>query len=766
MESTIEEVSVDVILPLDVVMGADSKEITAGASDIHIEQLVNSFHKEHHCILVASSSLPLPTAAVVVVPPLESILTAKQIILSGNNQQADSIQDIQRSIDSLDSLLHQLLSSVDYHDVTSLQRGNSSPGFDTANNDANTTTTWTDIMGGSLFPHYETLDKTAVVMMHPNDIIALPGGNNGNDATMIPIPTVEHAVECYRCIREAWVLRLQWAVAASAASSKEINGNNNNTTTTTQTKFCSCIGQWEHFKGNVLRCLANQVIEHLMTREASSILRATPPCITDIWNNECYQPETCPTPDTMDSLYIDSTIRLLPSHEGYLRTYIATALKARNTIDICTCYIFHGDAATKYIFLDLLPYIAQKRGVKIRILLESMTMESQQLQRALGDSGLYKSSSSDTVLDSIIDGLEDAPSLRRAKQNFTCAADLLKEFFNVISSSSFGNISVIPDNIQVRWWIARDKIAKYRIKNHSKYNIFDGGDKKYGVVIAGGSNLVPRPASIDTDFAIQGEVAGLYSHDFDNMWNAMSGNVDDVSCLSLAEEKKEEEVQAPPIIVGDVPPGYPRLENHRTDDPTIRGVESKILFLPSQPNSSGEDVILRCVLGGIHRAETSIAICMGHFNIPLSVSYALKAATERGVKVSVIANSIYSCDLRGGQRDLFLSLKTALSVAPEVQLFVTAIKDGKKPPFLHSKYVVVDAKWTAVGSWNMWTRAAFYEKEAEVFVHSEAFAANVLDKFDKERNEYCVEVKTPAECDVFLPDGCFLCQGFGPFYDS
>ena len=30
MESTLEEVSVDVILPLDVVMGADSKEITAG----------------------------------------------------------------------------------------------------------------------------------------------------------------------------------------------------------------------------------------------------------------------------------------------------------------------------------------------------------------------------------------------------------------------------------------------------------------------------------------------------------------------------------------------------------------------------------------------------------------------------------------------------------------------------------------------------------------------------------------------------------------
>lgn len=62
----------------------------------------------------------------------------------------------------------------------------------------------------------------------------------------------------------------------------------------------------------------------------------------------------------------------------------------------------------------------------------------------------------------------------------------------------------------------------------------------------------------------------------------------------------------------------------------------------------------------------------------------------------------------------------------------------------------------------MWIRDAFYEMVAEVL---ETFAADLRDKLDRERSEYCVEVKTPTECDVFLLKGCILCQGFRPFYD-
>lgn len=101
---------------------------------------------------------------------------------------------------------------------------------------------------------------------------------------------------------------------------------------------------------------------------------------------------------------------------------------------------------------------------------------------------------------------------------------------------------------------------------------------------------------------------------------------------------------------------------------TTLALIQKIFFLASQSSSIGEDVILRCVIGGINSAKQSISICMGHFNVLLLVAKALQAATEPGVKVSVLTNSLYSCDLRGGQRDLFLWLGQLLALAPNIDL--------------------------------------------------------------------------------------------------
>jgi phosphatidylserine/phosphatidylglycerophosphate/cardiolipin synthase-like enzyme len=98
---------------------------------------------------------------------------------------------------------------------------------------------------------------------------------------------------------------------------------------------------------------------------------------------------------------------------------------------------------------------------------------------------------------------------------------------------------------------------------------------------------------------------------------------------------------------------------------------------------------------------------------------------------------------------------------------VTALKEGtdEGQPFLHSKYVIVDSGWVAVGSWNMWTRSAFYEMEAEIFVSSQALATELQKKFERERNEFTVQVKTAKECDKFLPSGCSICNQFGPFFE-
>jgi phosphatidylserine/phosphatidylglycerophosphate/cardiolipin synthase-like enzyme len=498
----------------------------------------------------------------------------------------------------------------------------------------------------------------------------------------------------------------------------------------------------------------------------------------------------------MSSLYLASTVHLLDNLEDYIYSYVECALKARHTIDISICYLFHVDPAARYILLDLIPFVAA-RGVKVRILFESMTVESQVLRGAF------------QVIQSKPDGTcggrfeyklpEGSPPFYRAQKELRCASHLIREVLDVASSSP---------NIDCRFWFARDERCKYRIKNHTKCHVFDGGMN--GRVIAGGSNVAPRPAQLDTDFIVEGGIAGSYLRHFDRMWEAMNARGGD---NTVTAEEKNEVGETPAFIFSkfnakelggsseekkEVDETLPTDSVFSTEEINQRGgVSSKSLFLPSVPSSLGEDVILRCVLGGINRAKESIFICMGHCNVPEVVAEALKKATERGVKVEILTNSFYTCDLRNGQRDLFKSLQQMLQIAPMVELvsamqilylvlsriqshsklsviicyfflpqYVTELKEGSNegPPFLHSKYVVVDSEWVAVGSWNMWTRSAFYEMEAEIFVFSSALATELQKKFERERNEFTVRVKTVKECEKYLPSGCSICAQFGPFF--
>jgi phosphatidylserine/phosphatidylglycerophosphate/cardiolipin synthase-like enzyme len=193
-------------------------------------------------------------------------------------------------------------------------------------------------------------------------------------------------------------------------------------------------------------------------------------------------------------------------------------------------------------------------------------------------------------------------------------------------------------------------------------------------------------------------------------------------------------------------------------------------FLRSTPSSLGEDCILRGVLEGIHQAKSSIHMCFGHSNFPEPVCQALKEASTRGVEVQIMVNSPHSCDLRGGQRDLFLSLKHLMKLAPNVKVFSTDMKEQNgqqiKPPFIHAKYVTIDGKWSAIGSWNMWHRAVFYEMEHELFIPDcGEIAQGLVKKFEEDKGRHCTLLAHADACDRFLPSGCVLCRGYGPFYN-
>jgi phosphatidylserine/phosphatidylglycerophosphate/cardiolipin synthase-like enzyme len=158
---------------------------------------------------------------------------------------------------------------------------------------------------------------------------------------------------------------------------------------------------------------------------------------------------------------------------------------------------------------------------------------------------------------------------------------------------------------------------------------------------------------------------------------------------------------------------------------------------------------------------------MGHSNYPKSLGIALAAATARGVQVQVLSNSKYSCDLLVNQRDMMLSSRDLLRVAPNVEYYTTSWKPGeKRTPFAHAKYVCIDGRWSAVGSWNVWTRGSFYELEHEALIESESVAKILEQKFENDKKT-TTRIWTAQELEPgagWCPTGCSVCRGFGSFF--
>ncbi len=200
---------------------------------------------------------------------LETVMASTTISL----ERATCIQSLEQLITRLSTL--------------SERSSGISPGFDCIEN----ALPWKQI---GVLPQYETLSS----------INAKQG--------IIPLPSPESAIELFELIKFAWQKRLDYEKCDTEGERES---------------YCSCFGHWRSNQ-NVMKQITNQVLEQVMTREASACLRSQP-AIASIWN-EAYSHEACPYPDTMDCLYIDSSIRLLTS-ETYLRAYIEAALSATST---------------------------------------------------------------------------------------------------------------------------------------------------------------------------------------------------------------------------------------------------------------------------------------------------------------------------------------------------------------------------------------------------------------------------------------------------
>ena len=564
------------------------------------------------------------------------------------------------------------------------------------------------------FPAYHTLDFHSTI----------------GDLRLIPIPSPAIAKRVYNHVRKIFKQRLGY-IECSARENKVDKHND-------FSNYCSCISEWreEQVASNEL---VNQVIEALMLEEASNYLCCHPPS-----SHHSTSLSRRPTKENLPAY--SNPIQLISDRDTYVVALIQALLASKHSVMISTCYVNYQDCAQLYILFDLLPCICRQRGVKVFFLMDQMVFESNmlksafRLERDASAADKTQTSKRDATAVSFFRKLPPgSPTPNHAYKSF----ESQHRFFEMLSKLSFDPAS----NFKMRFWSARDSKGGCRIKNHSKGIVVDDQWALFG-----GSNLTPTvlTATTDLDCMIIGEAAKAIGDTFWKLWDAMG-----CSATGTARPVTKRNPKLAPEYFG--------VSKNALVEPCTLSI------LQSTPTSAGIDLILEAVLEQVDVAQNSITVSMGHCCLPESFVDALERAVSRGVEsIQILVNSHHSNDLRGGQRDLFLSIRELLKRVPSAKVYATEPTNHRPPDFLHSKYVIVDGRWSAIGSWNLWTRSAFYEIELEALIDCKEVASMLSAKFEKDRHENAVPVSL-EDCipgGRFCPKGCSLCRGFGPFFEN
>ncbi|MFS4494643.1 phospholipase D family protein [Maribacter sp. 2308TA10-17] len=148
----------------------------------------------------------------------------------------------------------------------------------------------------------------------------------------------------------------------------------------------------------------------------------------------------------------------------------------------------------------------------------------------------------------------------------------------------------------------------------------------------------------------------------------------------------------------------------------------------------------------VKNAKTSIEI-QSPYLITSELSRQLfQEATDRGVKIRILTNSLASTDnleaFSGYQKDRKALLKTGVRIfefrpdAAERKRIMTGELQAAidyQPIFgLHSKSMVVDGKTTVIGTFNLDPRSANLNTECLAIIHSEEITASVLKGIEEE----------------------------------
>lgn len=166
--------------------------------------------------------------------------------------------------------------------------------------------------------------------------------------------------------------------------------------------------------------------------------------------------------------------------------------------------------------------------------------------------------------------------------------------------------------------------------------------------------------------------------------------------------------------------GEPLLDIVEDEDVPLSAGSVVAQFLPSGPSHEHENN-LKFYTSIVHAAKTRVGIVVPYFIPDESFLDAVTAASQRGVKVTVINSEVIDKVLAGhAQRSYYEEL---LEVGVDIYLY-------KKPILLHSKHVIIDDDIAVIGSSNLDNRSFELDLELDMILYDKDIVKQ-LDLMEK-----------------------------------
>ena len=412
-----------------------------------------------------------------------------------------------------------------------------------------------------------------------------------------------------------------------------------------------------------------------------------------------------------------SGFRLLATGPYALDARIALADTAEQTLDV-QYYLFSNDDTGKQLWSALRR--AAMRGVRIRLLLDD----------------LYTVGESD-----LLNGLAAYPSVE-------------VRLFNPFPEGR--------DSLTMRLLMSVGELGRVNRRMHNKVFIADNA-----ISITGGRNVANEYFThagnnnfVDLDVLSAGPLVSDISREFDTYWNS------DVvyplySITSRPASKQDAEKAFDQALAGsgddnhlnaeDLLGHHPVSVDLKSQDLELHQAIAKVIW-DSPQKAAGIDAhtiagtVTYSVDQQIAQAKTSLLLISPYFIPGKTALQHIKDAIHRGVKITLVTNSLGATDVPlvfAGYSKIRSELlqdgvkiyEISQGVAQErVRLGDFRSVLGR----LHAKAVVVDGKDVFIGSMNMDGRSAHENTETGIILESQTIGAEVLKLVERdiERNSY------------------------------